>query len=415
MGFIPWVNGPEPTNVPSPLQYNAMLPHQQFMHNMMTATTAYSDTSSDDIPLATRLPASGPAREAVIAKWFGIPKTELESEGAMSTPSSADRPPPADTLHPHIQAGAGSGTAYSVFPSNEGGLTNSGHQSARASGNSTTPPWRSVEPLKLKRHEVDLFDYFVKHFTSRLDLFNPQHIFSNHVPHLAMHNVGLLNAIMALSLCHMSGALSNTSIEQRTPNEAYHYYHETLQYLQTAMQYESYHSSEEVYATCLIIASYEMLNGSRLDWDRHLQGFKYLQESQGINGESSGLKQAVWWVWLRQDMWAALREKRKPFSNWRPTKGYGQTTPHEMAQRSVYLMARVVSYCSQEEIDKGHSDIVSRSAKGDNLLRALDDWYRHLPVQFNPLPSNEEPGSVFRKIWYHPPAFGMVQRTSLFE
>ncbi|RVX69130.1 hypothetical protein B0A52_06843 [Exophiala mesophila] len=406
MNFVPWVTAPEPSALSSPLQYNALMPHQLPMHNIMAANTAYSDTSSDDLPMTTRLPDSGPAREAVIAKWFGIPKSEHESELANSTLPRPDRPPLADTLHPHLQAGAGSGTTYTVFHSADAGLTNTSHQSARALGKSTAPPWRSVEPLKLKRHEVDLFNYFVKHFTSRLDLFNPQHMFSNQVPHLAMHNVGILNAILAISLCHKSGSLSKTSTEQRTPKEAYHYYHETLQYLQTAMQYESYHSSDEVYATCLIIASYEMLNGSRLDWDRHLQGFKYLQESQGINGESTGLKQAVWWIWLRQDMWAALREKRKPFSNWRPTKGYDQLTPHEMAQRSVSLMARVVSYCSQEEIDKGHSDIVARAAKGDSLLRALDDWHRHLPMQFNPLPSNEEPGSVFRRIWYHPPAFG---------
>jgi len=171
------------------------------------------------------------------------------------------------------------------------------------------------------------------------------------------------------------------------------------------MKHDSYNRSDELLATCLIISAYEMIDGSRKDWERHLQGFYRLQQSQLIHGESKGIKQAVWWAWLCQDIWAAFREKRKPYTSWHPTQDYANMTPYELAARSVHLMARVVSYCSQSEIDQGERNFKSRVAKADHLSNLLDEWQRHLPIEFSPLPMPPKVDSVFKPIWVHPPVF----------
>ena len=47
-----------------------------------------------------------------------------------------------------------------------------------------------------------------------------------------------------------------------------------------------------------------MIDGFGKGWERHLKGAFWIQRSREINGESGGLEQAVWWAWLRQDVWA---------------------------------------------------------------------------------------------------------------
>jgi hypothetical protein len=257
----------------------------------------------------------------------------------------------------------------------------------------------------MKPREVDIFDNLVARISRWPDLFDPMQSFSTHVPHLAMHNVGLLNAILALSICHLSLTPRHVNKITLNRNDALPYYHEALRYIQDAMKHDSYNRSDELLTTCLIISAYEMIDGSRNDWERHLQGFYRLQRSQLIHGESRGIKQAVWWAWLCQDIWAAFREKRKPYTSWHPTQDYGNMTPYELAARSVHLMARVVSYCSQSEIDQEERNFKSRVAEADHLSNMLDEWQQHLPIEFSPLPMSSKVNSVFKRIWVHPPAF----------
>lgn len=221
-----------------------------------------------------------------------------------------------------------------------------------------------------------------------------------------MRNVGLMNAILALSVRHLSLNPVQDSERSYIQNDALPYYHETLHYVQKAMQYDSYNTSDELHATCLIISAYEMLDGSRKDWQRHLQGVFWIQQSQVIHGDSTGVKQAVWWAWLCQDVWAAFRERRKPFTSWRPSKKYAEMNAYEIAARSIYLMAQVVSYCSQEEVEKGKFDVNARILQAETLSMMLDEWQRHTPIEFNPLPLESDSASVFKPIWVNPPAFG---------
>jgi hypothetical protein len=223
-----------------------------------------------------------------------------------------------------------------------------------------------------------------------------------------MRNAGLLNAILALSCRHLSLNPNLAGDELPYREISLQYYYQTLHYVQKAMQYSSYKTSLELLATTLIISTYEMLSDSPTDWERHLEGVFLIQRSQVIQGESEGLKCAVWWAWLCQDVWAAFREKRRTLTFWTPKKSYESLAPYELASRSVYITAKVINYCSQEESSITRINIHARLDRANQLRDMLDEWRSHLTIEFYPLPAMPHDSSaVFRSIWIRTAAFGM--------
>ncbi|KAH7145452.1 fungal-specific transcription factor domain-containing protein [Dactylonectria estremocensis] len=272
--------------------------------------------------------------------------------------------------------------------------------------------WYSMEPIKLSPQECRLFHHFVQNISQWIDLFEPKKPFGTFVPHLAMHNFGLMNAILALSARHLSLETNRASgqpeLSLPDTNDAVRYYYKTLHYSQEAMRYETYKVSLELLAISIIISTYEMLDGSSTDWERHLKGVFWIQRSQVIHGDSGGLRQGVWWAWLCQDIWAAFREERKPLTFWRPTRSFDVLDPCELAARSVYLFAQVLSFCSREEREDDPTDFASRVFKADVLVEKWKDWKDHLTVEFESLPITPNSDEVFPPIWIHPPAFGVA-------
>lgn len=167
--------------------------------------------------------------------------------------------------------------------------------------------WQAPELLHLQGQEFDIFEHFVIGLSQRFDLFDPLKHFSTLVPHLALRNEGLMKAVLALGARHLSIKPLNSGEPGIDRTEAVQYYYETLQYLQSAMRYTTYKNSPELLATVLVVSMYEMIDGAGQGWERHLKGVFWIQRSRDINGESGGLEQAVWWAWLRQDVWAAFR------------------------------------------------------------------------------------------------------------
>ncbi|OBT93533.2 hypothetical protein VE01_08290 [Pseudogymnoascus verrucosus] len=274
----------------------------------------------------------------------------------------------------------------------------------------TKPPdqdaWQGSEPAKLSDQEHDLFENFVTKLSAWIDLYDPTRGFAILVPHLAMHDAGLMNAILALSARQLSININATE-EQRDRNIGLQYYYETLHYVQQAMHYDSYTVSRELLATALIISTYEMLDDFRSGWERHLKGVFWIQRSQVIHGDSGGLQQAIWWAWLRQDIWAAFRERRKTLSFWTPAKPYTAMTSYEVATRILWIFAKVVDYCSEEAIQAGEGNLQLRIDKAGSIFEMLDEWQNNLSVEFAPLAGRKgNPSDVFEPIWIHPPAFG---------
>jgi len=267
-------------------------------------------------------------------------------------------------------------------------------------------PWQ-VSSI-LEDHEVPIFRRFVTHLSLWLDLFDPLKHFSTLVSQMAMENAGLMKAILALSARHMSIKLIGTDFHLLDRTVAIRYYYETLQYLQGAMKHESYTQSLELIATAVIVSMYEMIDGAGNGWERHLKGVFWILRQQDVNGESGGLKQAGWWAWLRQDIWAAFRERRRCLSIYKPTRAYAQMDQYDVASRIVYLLSQSVNYSCEDDIKLGERDLQLRIKRGKKLLSMLDEWSGKLPVHFRELPLGQTafPERVFKPIWIEPSVFG---------
>jgi len=265
--------------------------------------------------------------------------------------------------------------------------------------------WRSLEPIALQGHEHAIFERFVDRIALWIDLFDPLKHFSTFVPHLALHNEGLMKALLALGARHMS--IKPEGCDGARVDRAVQYYDETLRYLQHAMRFSSYKNSQELHATVLVVSTYEMIDGTAKNWERHLKGVFWIQRSRDINGESGGISQAAWWAWLRQDIWASLREGRRLFSFFKPTRSYESMDMWDMASRVVYILAQAVNYSSKEETKAGETDLPSRILRATTLLGLLDEWRRNISIHFSPLPIQGPFESAFIPLWFNPPALGV--------
>jgi hypothetical protein len=228
------------------------------------------------------------------------------------------------------------------------------------------------------------------------------------VPRLAARNAGLLNAILALS-GYQQSLDESVPVEARTDrNTALQYYYQTLHYVQKAMRYSSYQHSLELMATTLIISTYEMLRGSRKDWQQHLQGVFWILRSRQIEVEVSSLESTTWWAWLRQDIWVAFRERRRTYSTWVPKKSYAELTSHEIASRSIWILAQVVNFCAIDSTTYlSEASLAGRIQWAKALRRIMDEWVSALTIEFSELPTmGPQLSDAFRPRLIHPQCFG---------
>jgi hypothetical protein len=337
--------------------------------------------------------------DAAPLRWFGMLADDAEIENTsftdnVTTPGGIPTPYPTPQLpfsSPHL-----------TFPAPQVPIVTP--RSSVTKGEEREL-WQS--PAVLQDHELPLFKEFVTFYSQRLDLFDPQTHFGSYVPQLAMKNEGLLKAILALSARRASLNPTASSGAPVDRTEAVQYYYETIQYLQRAMKYESFTKSVDILALAIIVSTYEMIDGGSKAWERHLKGVFWIQRSQNNDGESGGLKQAVWWVWIRQDIWAAFRERRRCFSIWKPKRPYHMMDQYDIARRAVYLLAMAVNYSSEEERTQGQRDLQTRIQRADTLMAMLDDWSHHRTIHFTPMPwERTEKNEPVAPIWIHPPIFG---------
>ncbi|ENH72007.1 hypothetical protein FOC1_g10001856 [Fusarium oxysporum f. sp. cubense race 1] len=167
-------------------------------------------------------------------------------------------------------------------------------------------------------------------------------------------------------------------------------------------------NSQELMATTLMVSTYEMLRGSRKDWQQHLQGVFWILRSRQIEVETSSLESTTWWAWLRQDIWVAFREKRRTYSTWMPKKGYADLDSHELASRAVWIMAQVINFCAVDSSAEVEG-LTGRTGWAKALRKMLDEWRSHLTVEFSALPTmgNRE-SEVFQPHLIHPQCFGLA-------
>ncbi|KAF5026967.1 hypothetical protein F66182_997 [Fusarium sp. NRRL 66182] len=283
------------------------------------------------------------------------------------------------------------------------------HQQLSEAAAAECKSWQADADLALTSHEAGLLRHFAERCASWLDVFNPQRLFSTYVIRLAIRNAGLMKAILALSARHRAKLPQTQHLSGAADNEWIRYYYETLHYVQEALTYNSYTNSEELLATAIVISAYEMLDEAdgQGNWQRHLKGVFWIQRSQNVNGASGGLRQAVWWAWLRQDIWAAFREKRPCLSFWVPVQECHELDEHGLADRAIYLLSQAINYYAHSRVadPTASADLVQ---VGEKLLRNIERWKSCLGDRYKPLPTESSPTDVFTRLWIHPPQFGLA-------
>jgi hypothetical protein len=324
-------------------------------------------------------------------------------------------------------------------------------------------PWNTEQTIQLKQEEVIYFEHFIYVVAPVLDLFDPEKHFATVVPHLALRNIGLLKSLLAVGACHMdilhpqsrdseapvptspSTTASISGVSVTTSKIAEQYYYETLQYLSQNLLYQAYTDSLEILATATMISTYEVSmpwkelwirnemcadptllqmygtvsNSDHSNWDRHLRGAFWIQRTMGVSGESSdGLQRAIWWAWMRQDVWAAFRTGRPTLTIHQPKVPMSALSSNELAKRIIYIAAKCVQFAATPK----EGDIAGYIEAGETLMRMLDTWKRYLPTSFEPIPiapSHSSPSLITRDdeispIWIHPPAHAAAVQTYHF-
>ncbi|KAK2766588.1 zn 2cys6 transcription factor, partial [Colletotrichum kahawae] len=239
------------------------------------------------------------------------------------------------------------------------------------------PPWTTSSNIELSDDELAHFRYYVDVVGPILDLFDPERHFSNMVPHLA------------------------------------------------------------ILATAIMISTYEMFDSNgpsnNGDWERHLRGAFWIQRSQDNNAESAdSFRRAVWWAWIRQDIWAAFRSGRRTLTIFQPQKTLQELNPDDLASRVLFIAAKCVAYAVYDA-SSSMQDLQQRMNLGNRLLRSLEEWREALPTSFAPIsggavsdtvsgasrpcsaspsvhhvgqgpgPAATQGKGVFDPIWIHPP------------
>ncbi|KAI4717471.1 hypothetical protein E4T48_06324 [Aureobasidium sp. EXF-10727] len=256
--------------------------------------------------------------------------------------------------------------------------------------------------LELSGSERILLRHFVDNISSWIDLTDRDALFTTTVPTMALQNRGLMLAILALSSRHQSLLTGAESAIRFDRTVAVQYYNETLQYLQIAMMMPEYLKSDELLATVLLISTYEMIDGLGSGWERHLKGVFWIQRSQLIHGESGGLRQAIWWAWLRQDLWAAFRGGRVILSFYTLKKDCAELDRWELINRVVWLLGQCISFGSNAEVEAGRINVQQRIHRAAFLTSSLDEWSMYFASHRKELPADSPEGNAFKPVWINP-------------
>jgi hypothetical protein len=321
---------------------------------------------------------------------------------------------------------------HSPAPDTESAAQSHISQQRRETVSSLQEQWNSSDNIPMTKDELQLFSHYIGVVGPILDLCDPSREFSTTVPRLAVHNVGLLKSLLAVAARHqalitkpqalqpnMFAHASGSHVTEANSliNTATQYYYQTLHYLSQNLLYPSYSRSREIIATALLISTYEMFDSegeySNGAWERHLRGLFWIQRSQNNNGEcNDSLRRATWWGWIRQDIWAAFRERRRVLTIWRPTRRLMDLNPNELCLRIVYICGRCVDFAASEK----KYDMQMRIDQGSKLMQALEDWRRALPISFEPIYKtvHPEPGTLFTPIWINPPSYAAAIQTFHF-
>lgn len=250
-----------------------------------------------------------------------------------------------------------------------------------------TPVW----PLE-KKGEAALLRYFVDNLASSFDLCDPDRHFQLVVPQRAAVCPPLMNAILAVSARHWS------RVGEYDPYVAERYHSECLKYLIPMLDETAALMDENLLAATVILRFLEEIDipVSGAESQSHLLGTQVFLTAQERSTVYGGLRQAAFWVGLRQEIYMAFVNQRTiipVLEHCNIDRTFDAASDCVWANRIVTHCADVLRYCFGDE--------EQTTANYNRLLDYCDGWYMFKPPSFSPMFYREPDGvnNIFPEIW----------------
>ncbi|OCK75378.1 hypothetical protein K432DRAFT_429464 [Lepidopterella palustris CBS 459.81] len=249
-----------------------------------------------------------------------------------------------------------------------------------------TPAW----PLQ-DRHEAHLMRYFLENLAASFDLCDPDRHFALVVPQRAAVCPTLLNAIFAASARHLS------RVSEFDPYVADRYHQECLKHLIPMLSDSAAIMDENLLAATVILRFLEEVEVpvSGADTQSHLLGTHVFISAQERSTVTGGLRQAAFWVGLRQEIYMAFVNQRSilpVLEHCNIDRSFEPTDDCTWANRIVVLCADVIRYCFGD----GDHNVSTYS----QLLEYSRDWMTYKPASFSPIFYRDpKDGELFPEIW----------------
>ena len=232
-----------------------------------------------------------------------------------------------------------------------------------------------VWPLRDKE-EARLLRHFVERLSRNFDLTDPLQHFRRVVPQRAAICPPLLNAILALSARHLS------RIGQYDHLISNKYIQECLRGLIPMLDDQSALLDENLLAATIILRHVEeyeipVTGQDTSQQDSHLFGAHTLMNAQERATVTGGLRQAAFWVGLRQEIYVAFCNQRSiipALEHCNIDRSCTAASDDVWACRMVVLSADIIRYCFGE-----HDHPQTTYARlGENTAQ----WYESKPASF---------------------------------
>lgn len=258
-----------------------------------------------------------------------------------------------------------------------------------------------VAILLMTEREVLLMKYYQDYMCHWFDLCDTSH---NHfkltVPARAISCPTLLNAIFAVSSRHLSIA---GQFDQYASDR---YHQECLKHLSTVPFDEDALRKDDLLAATILLRTLEEIDVPLVgaDYQGHLLGIQIFMNASSPSTPASGLRQASFWIGLRQEIYMAFVSQRPVKTKLDHSfidRSFGESDDDTWAKRILVHCAEVENFCFGE----GEMDV-----EGWRRLREYDEkWLDGRPLSFLPLSyraAEPERGECFPEIWYMNHAVG---------
>ncbi|KAF2141177.1 uncharacterized protein K452DRAFT_228673 [Aplosporella prunicola CBS 121167] len=247
-----------------------------------------------------------------------------------------------------------------------------------------------VWPLE-EKEEARLMRYYIDNLAPCLDLCDPDRHFALVVPQRAAMCPTLLNAIFAVASRHLS------RVSTFDPFVSDRYHQECLKHLIPLLSDSAAIMDENLLAATVILRFLEEIDIpiSGNDSTSHLLGTHVFISAQERSTIMGGLRQAAFWIGLRQEIYMAFVNQRTILPNLEHCnidRSFEPTNDCTWANRIVTHCADVIRYCYGE----GERNV----ACYNRLVDYCDGWYVYKPASFSPIFQKEpDEESVFPEIW----------------